>query len=192
MKIPENDADILSLFDTLELYGLINDGINKYNHRNIVQGVTNDMVGNTNVPTTVHSSNGATYTEQEERNDLNEDLHHLCYELGNNINDDDDKTSHDNTTLADNGLKFSNTIDAHIVEEKGWWLYEWANTYDEWNNYYHTPIEENEPGSSHTFMSDNNLFKLIKIKHNGISKTRLVSKVSTSVNSDFYICKRKK
>ena len=63
MKIPENDADVLSLLDTLELYGLINDGINKYNHRNTAQGVTNDLVGNTNVPTTVHSSNKTTYVE---------------------------------------------------------------------------------------------------------------------------------
>ena len=43
MQIQENDSDVLSLFDTLELYGLINDGINKYNHRNTAQGVTNDM-----------------------------------------------------------------------------------------------------------------------------------------------------
>ena len=67
-KIPENDVDDLDLINTLELYGLINDGINKYNHRNTAQGVTNDMVGNTNVPTTVHSSNEATYTEQIENN----------------------------------------------------------------------------------------------------------------------------
>ena len=57
MKIPENDTDVLSLVDILELYGLINDGINKYNHRNTVQGVNNNMVGNTKVPTKVHSSN---------------------------------------------------------------------------------------------------------------------------------------
>ena len=37
MQIPENDADVLSLFDTLELYGLVNDGINKCNHRNTAQ-----------------------------------------------------------------------------------------------------------------------------------------------------------
>ena len=36
MKIPENDMDVLSLFDTSELYGLINDGINKYNQPNTV------------------------------------------------------------------------------------------------------------------------------------------------------------
>ena len=57
MKIPENNVEVLNLINTSNLYGLINDGINKYNHRNTVQGVTNDMVGNTNVSTTVHSSN---------------------------------------------------------------------------------------------------------------------------------------
>ena len=54
-KIPENYVDVLDLIDSSDLYGLINDGINKYNHCNTVQGVTNDMVGNTNVATTVHS-----------------------------------------------------------------------------------------------------------------------------------------
>ena len=65
MQISENDADVLSLFDTLELYGLINEDINKYNHRNTAQGVTNNMVGNTNVPTTVHSTQQMIYTVQE-------------------------------------------------------------------------------------------------------------------------------
>ena len=64
--------------------------------------------------------------------------------------------------------------------------------YDEWNGYYHSPIEEDEPGSSHTCMGDNNIFKtftgdnniftITKIKHNGISKTRLVGETSTIVN----------
>ena len=93
MKISENDVDVLSLFNTSELYGLINDGVNEQNHRNTVQGVTNDMVGNINIPTTVHSSNKAKYTEQEEINDLNEDLNHLRYELRDNINNDDNKTA---------------------------------------------------------------------------------------------------
>ena len=150
------------------------------------------MVGNTNVATTVHSSNEAIYTEQDEINDLNEDLRHLNYGLGNNINDDDNKNSHDNTILANNGLKSNNTIGAHIVEETEGWFYEWADTYDEWNNYYHIPTGENEPGSSHTFTDVNDVFKLNKIKHNVISKTRLVGEVSTSVKSDFYIGERQK
>ena len=107
MKIP----------DTLPLYGSINDGINIYNHRNIAQGVTNDMVGNTNVPTIVHSSNKATYAKQEEINDLNGDLCHLRHELRGNMDNDDNKNSHDETILADNGLKSNNNIGAHIVKK---------------------------------------------------------------------------
>ena len=119
MKIPENDVDVLDLINTSNLYGLINDNIDKYNHCNTVQGVTNDMIGNTNVSTTVHSSNEVTYMEQDEINNLNEDLRHLRYGLGNNNNNDDNENSYDNTSLANNGLKFNNTIGALIVEEKG-------------------------------------------------------------------------
>ena len=116
--------DVLDLINTSDLYGLINDGIVKYNQHNTVQGVTNDIVGNTNVPTTVHSNDKATYTEQDEINDLNEDLRHLRYGLGDNINNDDHEKDHDNSNLADNGLKSNNTIGAHIVEEKeGWFMH---------------------------------------------------------------------
>ena len=83
--IPAKEIDVLSLIDTLDLYGLINDGINKYNDRNTVQGFINDMVGNTNI-----------------------------------------------------------ILGVHIVEETEGWFYGWADTYDEWNNYYYTPTEENE------------------------------------------------
>ena len=59
-KIPAKDVDVLCLINTFDLYGLINDGINKYNNRNTVQGFVNDMVGNTNVPTMVESGNKVT------------------------------------------------------------------------------------------------------------------------------------
>ena len=62
--------------------------------------------------------------------------------------------------------------------------------------------KENESGSSHTLTGDNNIFKtsvgdndiftITKIKHDGTSKTRLVSETSTSMNSDFYTGKRQK
>ena len=68
---------------------------------------------------------------QDEINDLNEDLRYLRYGLGDNIKDDDNKNSHNNAILANNGLKSNNTIGAHIVEEKEGWFYEWADTYDE-------------------------------------------------------------
>ena len=61
------------------------------------------------------------------------------------------------------------------MEEKDEWSYEWSDTYDQWDNYYHIPSEENGPGSSHTFTGDNNIFELTKIRHNGKSKTRLVN-----------------
>ena len=64
-KIPENAVDVLDLIDTSDLYGLINEGINKHYHRNTPQGVTNDMLGITNIPTTVHNNNEAMYVEQE-------------------------------------------------------------------------------------------------------------------------------
>ena len=37
IKFLENNVDVLDLINTSDLYGLINDGINKYNHRNTVQ-----------------------------------------------------------------------------------------------------------------------------------------------------------
>ena len=97
---------------------MINDGIDKYNNCNTVQAFTNDMVSNTNVPTMVHSNNKATYTEEDEINDLNKDLLHLRNGLGNNVNDTNNKNNHDNTNLANNGLKSYNTLGAHTVEEK--------------------------------------------------------------------------
>ena len=117
-KVPMKDIDVLNLINTSELYGLINDNIDKYNHRNTVQGVTNDMIGNTNVSKTVHSSNEVTYMEQDEINDLNEDLCHLRYGLGDNINDDDHKNNHYITNLANNGLKSNKALCAHIVEKR--------------------------------------------------------------------------
>ena len=61
-KIPAKDVDVLCLIHTLDLYKLSNDGINKYNDRNTVQGFINVMVGNTNVPTVVESSDKVTPT----------------------------------------------------------------------------------------------------------------------------------
>ena len=175
-KIPVKDIDVLNLIDTLELYGLINDGIDKYNDRNTVQGFINNMVGNTNVPTVVKSGNKAAYTEQDEINDLNKDLLHLRNGLGDNINNTNNKNNHDNTNLVDTELKSINILGAHIVEEKEGCFYGWADTYDEWNNYYHNPAEENEPGSSHTFTGDDSIFELTKTKTTGNRKQDLLVK----------------
>ena len=68
----------------------------------------------------------------------------------------------------------------------------WADKYDVWNDYSQTSTNENEPGSSHTFKGNNSVFKLTKTKHNGKSKTRIMSEVPTSIKSDFYIGERQK
>ena len=59
-KIPAKDIDVLRLIDTLDLYGLINDGINKYNDRNTIQGFINNMVDNMNTATVVENNNKMT------------------------------------------------------------------------------------------------------------------------------------
>ena len=159
---------------SFDLYGLINEDINKYNkynNRNTVQGFTNDMVGNTNVPTVAESGNEVTVASK-----LGKAKPVVVHENNNSY-----------TKLADTELKSNNILGAHIVEEKEGWFCGWADIYNEWNNYYHTPTEENEPGSSHKFMGDNSIFKFTKTKHNGRSKIRLISEVATSVKSDFYI-----
>ena len=94
--------------------------------------------------------------------------------------------------LAETGMESNNTLGAHIVEEKEGWFYGWADKYDVWNNYSHISTNENEPSSSHTFTGNNSIFKLTKTKHNGKSKTRIVSEVCTSIKSDFYIDRRQK
>ena len=54
-EIPAKDVDILRLINTSYLYGLINDGINKYNDFNTTQ-ITN-MFDNTNTATVVDTNN---------------------------------------------------------------------------------------------------------------------------------------
>ena len=92
--------------------------------------------------------------------------------------------------LADTGLKSNNTLGAHVVEQKGGWFYKWADNYDMWNDYSYTPTKQNELGSPHTFTGDNSIFKLTKTKHNRKSKVRIMSEVTTTNKSDFYIGKR--
>ena len=92
--------------------------------------------------------------------------------------------------LADTGLKFNNTLGAHIVEENEGCFYKWIDSYDVWNDYSYTPTQGNEPGNSNTFTVDNSILKLTKTKHNGRLKTKIVSEIPTSIKSDFYISKR--
>ena len=175
-KIPAKEVDILCLINTSDLYRLINDDINMYNDRNTVQGFINNMVGNTNVPTVVESNNVATAASK-----LGKVKPVVVHE-----------NNHGSTKLANTGLNSNNILGARIVEEKEGLFYGWADMYDEWNNYYYTPTEDNEPEISHTFTGDNSILKLTKTKHNGRSKTRLVSEVPTSIESNFYIGERQK
>ena len=105
--IPAKDVDVLCLIDTSGLYKLINDGINKYNDCNTVQGFINDMVGNTNVPTVVESSNKAT----------------AAIKLGKAKPIVVHENNHGKTKLADTELKSNNILGAHIMEEKERWIY---------------------------------------------------------------------
>ena len=56
-EIPAEDVDILRLINTSYLYGLINDGVNKYNDSNTMQGFINNMFDNTNTATAVNNNN---------------------------------------------------------------------------------------------------------------------------------------
>ena len=59
-ELPAKDVDILRLIDTSYLYGLINDGINKYNDSNTTQGFFNNMFDKTNTATVVDNNNKTT------------------------------------------------------------------------------------------------------------------------------------
>ena len=136
-KIPENDVDVIDLINTSDLYGKINEGINKHYQRDSAQRITNDMVNITNVSTTTHNNNEATYTGQEEiidlkvgANNLNKEVRHLQHELRGNM-DDDEYVSHDETIPIKNLLEPNNTIGAHIVEGNEDSFNDWIDTYDE-------------------------------------------------------------
>ena len=92
-----------------------NGGINKYNDYSTVQGFINDMVGNTNVPTVVESSDKATAASK-----LGKYKPVVVHE-----------NNHGNVKIAGTGLKSNNIHGANIVEEKEGWFYAWADMYDE-------------------------------------------------------------
>ena len=73
-----------------------------------------------------------------------------------------------------------------VLKEKEECFYQWADKYDQWDNNPYTPEERNKTGGSHTFNVDNRIFNLTKTKHNGKSKTRIISEVSTSHNKSEY------
>ena len=144
---------------------------------NMVEGFINDMVLETShmdAPTVIEDNNKTTTV-----NKLGKAKPVSIHENNNGA-----------IKLADTGLISKNTLRAHIVEQKEGGLYKWADNYDMWNDYSYIPAKENEPGSSHTFTGDKSILKLTKTKHNGKSKTRIVSEVPTSIKPDFYVGKR--
>ena len=92
-KIPAKDVGVLRLINTLDLYGLINDGINKYNDGNTVQGFINDMASNTDTPTVIEGNNKVT----------------MASKLGKAKPVVVHENNHGNTKLANTGLKSNNT-----------------------------------------------------------------------------------
>ena len=81
--------------------------------------------------------------------------------------------------------------DIIVEEEEEDGFYQWADQYDQWDTTPYTPVTDDDVGGSYTFNVDNPLFNLTKIKRDGTSKTRVVSKLSKSKSkSDFYISKR--
>ena len=106
-----------------------------------MQGLINNMVGNTNTATVVENNNKTTTVSKSRKAKPI-----VVHENNNGA-----------VKLADTGLKSNNTLGAHVVEEKEGWFYKWADNYDVWNDYSYTPTNENEPGSSHTFTGDNSI-----------------------------------
>ena len=90
------------------------------------------------------------------------------------------------------GVEWINTelVPDSVLKEKEEWFYQWADNYEVWDNNPYTPTKGYEMGGSHTFNDDTSVFNLTKTKHNGKSKTRVVSEASTSDKSNFYIGKR--
>ena len=84
----------ICLIDTLDLYELINDGINKYNDRNTAQGFINGMISNTDAPTVVEGNSEATAASK-----LGKVKPVVVHE-----------NNHGNTKLANTGLKSNNIL----------------------------------------------------------------------------------
>ena len=92
--------------------------------------------------------------------------------------------------FANTVLKANNILGVHVMKEKEELFYQWADNYDVWNSDSYSPTKGIKMGGSHTFAGNTDVFNLTKTKHNGKSKTRIVSEVSTSNKLNFYIGER--
>ena len=103
---------------------------------------------------------------------------------------DVDKNNNNSVERANTVLEPNNILGARILEKKEEWFYQWANNYDVRHSDSYTSTKGVEVGGSHISTGDTDIFTLTKTKHNGKSKTRILSEVSTSNKSEFYISKR--
>ena len=101
-----------------------------------------------------------------------------------------DKNNNHSVERANTVLKPNNILGAHVLEKKEELFYQWTDNYDVWNSNSYSPTKGIEIGGSHTFTSNTDVINLTKTKHNGKSKTKIVSEVSTSNELNFYIGKR--
>ena len=101
-----------------------------------------------------------------------------------------DGNNNDSVKRANTDLEPDNTPGAHVLKEKKEWFYLLTDNYDVWNNKSYTPKKGYETRGSHIFTADTGFFYFTKTKHNGKLQTRIVSEVSTSNKSDFYIGER--
>ena len=100
-KIPAKDVDVLRLIDTSDLYGLINDSINKYNDCNTAQEFTNNMVGNADASTVIKGI--VEVTAASKLGKAKPVVVHI--------------NNYSNTKLTDTELESNKTLGTHIVEE---------------------------------------------------------------------------
>ena len=112
MEIPAKGVDILCLIDTSYLYGLINDGITKYNDSNTTQ-ITN-MFDNMNTATVV--DNNITTTTSNKAKKAKPIIVH--------------ENNNGAINLAEAGMESNNTLGAHFVEGKEGGFYGWADNYN--------------------------------------------------------------
>ena len=100
MEIPAEDVYIVHLIDTSYLYGLINDGVNKYNDFNITQ--ITSMFDDRNTATVVDTNNKTTTSDK-----ASTAKPIVVHENNNGA-----------MKLAETEMESNNTLGAHIMEEK--------------------------------------------------------------------------
>ena len=99
IDIPAEDVDVLRLIDTSYLYGLINDGVIKYNDSHTTQ-ITN-MFDNANTTTVIDTNNTTTSNKSSKAKPI------VVHENNNGA-----------MKLAEAGIEPNNNLGVHIMEKK--------------------------------------------------------------------------